>query len=669
MSAANENLVLNTVPETAEVTYPDLTPNDAPDELFDLPSSPQSGITTHSQAEISGLDQDAMTTALSFLYDYADSVLKRVASHNAIQVKDLHLALQDPTSKSARTYRALADGLRLNLKHFAQQPPMNVELAVRVMAGLSVNGEIPDAPWRPDPVLYMANLAHYLLALLSFPRESDEAEELLVSLYNDFPLPFGPPFELDPDAIEQSLSNDLIGQTFSLVLEIRTQYLLQQLTYQLGRPSFDPDDMTRQVFYLDDSDELRGFSIWDQQPSLSPGLESLFVKRITTIRQHFSSDNNEDSSADIASLNSAFPYDVFLNRFISWSALTTNVQRQVLAARGGVQEIQRFLQEMVAGETPPVAEAVLWRPQAQIEGGGNTGKNSESAVSTRAVVEMEATGVVQPHSRRSNEWYKKSAELFNQIRSAQDHAARRSSENRAGERQISLSQKAQEVQAVIRKQALQSNKENIDLSTGKRNAFIDRQAGAERVSFDSQDIALAQQTLSSGPLKRKRGARQVRDTEEDGVLAEVQDKDVRPAKRVEMPFPDSQSKPTQHEAVQRQDLDTGPSNLVGDDDDEIAPSSRRVNRGISTLPRSSQISQVNKEAKRVTSTARVKGPQSRRPWSEEETLGLLELIEMEGTSWAELKQLDSAMPEPLFSGRDQVALKDKARNLKMDYLK
>ena len=60
-----------------------------------------------------------------------------------------------------------------------------------------------------------------------------------------------------------------------------------------------------------------------------------------------------------------------------------------------------------------------------------------------------------------------------------------------------------------------------------------------------------------------------------------------------------------------------------------------------------------------------KPPQKRSAWTGAETDMLHHLITEYGTSWALLKQQD----ENVLKARDQVALKDKARNMKMDYLK
>ena len=60
-------------------------------------------------------------------------------------------------------------------------------------------------------------------------------------------------------------------------------------------------------------------------------------------------------------------------------------------------------------------------------------------------------------------------------------------------------------------------------------------------------------------------------------------------------------------------------------------------------------------------------PQKRYPWTAEETEVLLDLITEHGISWSYLKKLDRDGNNVL-ERRDQVALKDKARNMKMDML-
>lgn len=73
----------------------------------------------------------------------------------------------------------------------------------------------------------------------------------------------------------------------------------------------------------------------------------------------------------------------------------------------------------------------------------------------------------------------------------------------------------------------------------------------------------------------------------------------------------------------------------------------------------------NKTIKAATSTGEIK---SRKRWTIEETGTLINLITQYGVSWAQIKKFDEANGDVLMD-RDQVNLKDKARNIKFDILK
>ena len=87
-----------------------------------------------------------------------------------------------------------------------------------------------------------------------------------------------------------------------------------------------------------------------------------------------------------------------------------------------------------------------------------------------------------------------------------------------------------------------------------------------------------------------------------------------------------------------------------------------------------QLSQAGQEYIRVNESAKqkmavvTKPPQRRSAWTGVETDMLYYLITEHGTSWKLLKEQDREQGHVL-EARDQVALKDKARNMKMDYLK
>lgn len=75
---------------------------------------------------------------------------------------------------------------------------------------------------------------------------------------------------------------------------------------------------------------------------------------------------------------------------------------------------------------------------------------------------------------------------------------------------------------------------------------------------------------------------------------------------------------------------------------------------------------TNAVAKMTTAARTKKKVQSRKAWTDLETETLINLIQDHGTSWKVLKDKDL---EKVLLDRDQTSLKDKARNIKLDYLK
>ena len=90
---------------------------------------------------------------------------------------------------------------------------------------------------------------------------------------------------------------------------------------------------------------------------------------------------------------------------------------------------------------------------------------------------------------------------------------------------------------------------------------------------------------------------------------------------------------------------------------------------MSRTQRTEKYNVVNLEAKqRVAEIKSRKPPKERIAWTAEEIECLLEYIEHQSTGWAAIKDLDTENDNILHC-RDAVALKDKARNMKLDFLK
>lgn len=198
-----------------------------------------------------------------------------------------------------------------------------------------------------------------------------------------------------------------------------------------------------------------------------------------------------------------------------------------------------------------------------------------------------------------------------------------------------------------------------------RSAFIDRQKTATRVSPISENSQAAQ---SNG--KRKRLQIDVENSDEEFG------RDTRPVdvkgKRAQKP--QQQSKRPRFLEDDEDDA-TGrqlQSDLAWTSSAPI-PSQRPV-RTSPPVERRVSTQQTAQERPHPPILSRRKPvPQARKFWSEEEDQRLINLAEKHGCSWAAIKRHDEIWPEedggPKLSDRNQVQLKDRARNIVMRLLK
>jgi hypothetical protein len=278
------------------------------------------------------------------------------------------------------------------------------------------------------------------------------------------------------------------------------------------------------------------------------------------------------------------------------------------------------------------------------------------------------------------------------------------------------------VYKTIEAQSRQSNKENIDY-TKQPKTFIDRQKGARRVLWNENDQEVGSGTTPNqlSPRKRPRNAGQVdHEDDEDDFEAmtppttdrrrkELRDKAGKPviargplSKRSRSEISES----VHSHAGGNDDPDYDPDNEQDEVDQQlnnaVAESSpfRPSNRPPSSsqrLPSSTQpartplsprnntnprpsssapagtaqhLDRVRESARHMVTVTKPHRVQGRSAYSPAEEERLIELIEDYGSSYTFLKQMDERHPDgPLLLERTQVHLKDKAQDLKFQFLK
>ena len=220
-----------------------------------------------------------------------------------------------------------------------------------------------------------------------------------------------------------------------------------------------------------------------------------------------------------------------------------------------------------------------------------------------------------------------------------------------------------EVIALNRSIEAEQDKENVPtagLGRSRQRSFLDAQAGAQRVGFDSQSPSPAAVPLITGELDEQTFDISEDEGFEQDTRAQPQMSSMRSWKRrrqsTEPASPEKRVRVVSQPRTRVQSTSQRPRQAR----EEEVPSASQMYR------------KVNSQAKTLTIRKNNSGSvQRRKPWSEQETEALIDFIERLGTSWAKIKEEDEQDNDDggLLASRDQVALKDKARNMKFDYLK
>jgi hypothetical protein len=215
-------------------------------------------------------------------------------------------------------------------------------------------------------------------------------------------------------------------------------------------------------------------------------------------------------------------------------------------------------------------------------------------------------------------------------------------------------------------EAKKQRKENIRqqpstiASSIRRRHYVDEQEDAERITNfeDSTQPSPSRREPRNPPQsnhpKRKRRQSPVDEddvTEDDGFGTDTREIDMSQRRR-EAPRPGPSPKKVR----------------IQEPDQENRAAPRRRSPDVQGTPvrefaTQKQISRSQAARATQSSPRRHKVRQVRKQWSPAQELRLEEYVSEYGISWAYLKELDKEEGD-MFEGRDQVALKDKARNMK-----
>lgn len=294
------------------------------DSIDDLPSaSIRSDSNTSLQSDLDGLDREEIIDNLADLHNESLALLS-LLDHSSEE--DLERVLHETTqigSRSQKRLHARAKKLSTSREPFGGSDFINPPLIVRKLAGSIDLHRINYGRWRPDAILYLANLAQQMVAALSNAPEA--RENFLIYLYNNFPNPF-------VGQSEFSFGTQLDFETRELAIDVMTQFFIHKLDSNDPEHFPSPQALAEQIFQ-DDEALTRHYQDQDSQDELLLRLDE--IKQCCTI--------GDDLPPPIDQLKELFPWPIFVLQTAEWTIARVEELQQTINKQGGVQNIVDLL--------------------------------------------------------------------------------------------------------------------------------------------------------------------------------------------------------------------------------------------------------------------------------------------------------------------------------------
>ena len=653
--------------------------------------------TSFTQEQYDELDKDIMLDSLPALSVATDNFLKLLVPADAKSRPIIWKEMKIEGSKHNKLFKNRLGALKIHKDNYgANTEYIQIPVVLRALFGVNAVEDVSHGEWRPDSLLYKANLARLLQSMLvevhSPPDLSLEDYGALEIAYQAFPTGIA--------------GNTFSNNAFNMSVDLATQLAIARLAIGMPQPHFDPHSSTISTFFTESE---TGEQVYKYSEALhldtlnEQSLQSLHgrvAQRVEEMDEPFASGRLSPDAA-INALRARFPWDRFLQTLVAYfdsreaeldeeiaiaggaqamaDALSTEIQNQEEAA-----EAERKRQSFKAGETPKKAF-------------GKDAMSKLKAREKRLSAAAAANQAAAPTANMTQPTTEQDAVDSNMMTTGGDDGFVRQEDDDFVEPSPSRTAKTaldhlEGVQEMMRRKA-----------KGKGRSFVDAQNNAQRVAWEESQASQYQMPgegasyrlpgssaprpypmmgRSSGKRAREEDVEEEEEedfepTQDAGFQTDTRDMAAANQRR--------QQAPTSTRARFSSTARSRVSNAAGSA--EPSPSKRQRKNPGSALPPPSaaldpedgspppatQFERVKNQAKmnRITH-AQSRPPQQRRNWTPEEEGYLVTLIEEncdDSVKYAELKALDAGLDEAqMLRPRSAEDIRFKARNMKLTFL-
>ena len=364
-------------------------------------------LTSHSHYEIDQRDAQTLLSSLSDLWIASNRIFSFYLPEGALQghiegtIRELH----KPGSRMSQKLERLENALEKQWSEFAdgygQFAPIDVSIILRAFFKVKKIEQIGSGIWRPDNIIFKANIVKLLTSFVGL----QQASQAINKLDMDFPAPFlhdvvsAKHLQRLPDSIGYT---NLMEATFIFALDTRTQAFIRCLRDTDNKPEFDPDNLLTQVFYT----EPGLFKGWDV-PSLSDDRlttkqKKAILRRIETIRRFFEAENTQSTSVDLQGLEQEFSWQEFVMSILHWSSLRIQEIDEQVDVQGGDENVIDLLAEEVSRRETDSSQADMFVPTARsfannkFERSAQTNTEEESSQQSLHSASDESVDIARP---------------------------------------------------------------------------------------------------------------------------------------------------------------------------------------------------------------------------------------------------------------------------------
>ncbi|ETI28206.1 hypothetical protein G647_00655 [Cladophialophora carrionii CBS 160.54] len=281
------------------------------------------------QEVLDALDRDTIIDNLSGLYHDSTSLMSLLGIASDEQLREMCETSVQPAPRLHKRFHAQSKRFLLTRENYgtthdgADFDFIQPDLILRKILGMGETDAIPNGAWRPDAVLYLANLALQIVNVLN--PSVEVRRSYLEDMFFNFPQQFVDLQYFQP-------SPETYHGMCDLLVEMHTQVYLQMLELEQGHIAFDPETSLTAVFF-DEAGQVKGST---HQPSRLKALD-----RCEFIRAYFLGDPPD--SVDFAGLKDHFPWSDFAVKAVRWTLAVGKELEEFVDARGGIEKLVDLL--------------------------------------------------------------------------------------------------------------------------------------------------------------------------------------------------------------------------------------------------------------------------------------------------------------------------------------